>query len=215
MSDDLLTPTRETSYFWGWVAGGGELTDDAVAVRTQDEQAANALGTIGGVVETDNEVVAHESAHDASIVRYAEEYELRIPVADPPAFDGEWVERFTAHRPQLVRGLLEACGTICFRESSASVGISFVHEDERLLETLRSLLGGASLSIPTEKLAASSSGGWWFGLADGADTEAFARWVYAGSEASGLYSTERRRKLRRSVERATGGDVGSLSFTEQ
>lgn len=233
-SDDLLASTPETAYFWGRVAGDGELTTERLTVRVGDETAASALAAVAGVDvdgEYDHTVTAHESAHDASVVRYEEEYELRIPVS--PSF----AERITdelgvpvvgtdsytecqfegldEHRRQLVRGLLEACGTVCFRESSASVGVSFVHDDHRLLETLRSLLGEVNLSIPTAGLSESSSGGYWFGLADEADPTAFARWVYAGSDDSKLYATDRRRKLRRSVERATGSDVGSLSFPEQ
>jgi len=48
-------------------------------------------------------------------------------------------------------------------------------------------------------------------VADDADAAGFARWLYAGTDETGLYSAERRTKLRRSAERATGGDVGELS----
>lgn len=231
--DDLLVWTPETAYFWGRVAGDGELTTEYVTVRARDEAAVNALATVAGVDahedRTEHTRTARESAHDASVVRHEEEYELQIevspsfaerataalglPVSDTSSHNGYRFEGFDEHRQQLIRGLLEACGTVCFRESSASVGVSFVHDDEQLLETLRSLLAAADPSVSTDGLAESSSGGYWFGLADDADPAPFARWVYAGSDASGLYAADRRRKLRRSVERATGGDVGSLSFS--
>ncbi len=224
-ADDLLASTPATAYFWGRVAGDGDLTRDCVTVRVGDETAADALAAVAGADRTDHDhrVEARESAHDASVVRFEDEYELRVfgapaeragaalglPLDGQPG--GYRLDALADHRAALVRGLLEACGTVCFRESSGSVGVSFVHDDARLLETVRSLLRAADPPVPTDDLSETSSGGHWFGLADDADAAAFARWVYAGSDASGLYAADRRRKLRRSVERATGGDVGSLS----
>lgn len=223
---DLLTATPRTAYFWGRVAGDGDLTQDCVTVRASDETAAHALATVAGADQSDHSVTARESAHDAT-VRFEDEYTVRVCGGladrastvlglslDQPEADRYQFEEFTAHRRQLLRGLLEACGTVCFRESAGSVGVSFVHDDECLLRTVRSLLEDADPHVPTEDLAETSSGGYWFGLADGADIAAFAQWVYAGSEASKLYSDARRQKLHRSVERATGGDVGDLTDTE-
>jgi hypothetical protein len=220
---DLLVATPETAYFWGRVAGDGELTRKTITVRAGDERTAEALAVIAGADRADHRVAARESAHDASMVRYEDEYELRVfgPAAERAGaalgfpMDGQpggyRFGAFDEHRAQLVRGLLEACGTVCFRESAGAVGVSFVHDEKRLLETMRSLLADADPQVPTDELAETSSGGYWFGLADGADTTGFAEWVYAGSEQSGLYSERRRTKLRRSVERATGGEVGALS----
>jgi hypothetical protein len=220
-AEDLLAATPETAYFWGRVAGNGELTGNCVTVHTEDERAADALAAIAGADRTDHRVAARESAHDASIVRYEDEYEIQVfgspadragaalglPIDGQPG--GYRFDSFAGHRAPLVRGLLEACGTVCFRESSGSVGISFVGT-ESLLRTVRSLLAEADFHLPTDDLAETSSGGYWFGLADDADTEEFAEWVYAGSDESRCYSDGRRRKLRRSVERATGSDVGDL-----
>lgn len=220
---DLLAASPATAYFWGRVAGDGDLSRNSVTVRAGDDTAADALAAVAGANRTDHRVAARESAHDASIVRYEDEYELQVigaPAERASAalglpIDGQAggyrFDAFADHRAPLVRGLLEACGTVCFRESAGRVGISFVHDDERLLETVRSLLDAADPHVPTDDLAESSSGGFWFGLADDADVAGFAQWVYAGSDVSRLYSENRRRKLRRSVERATGGDVGELS----
>ena len=223
--EDLLTSTPATAYFWGRVAGDGELTRNRVTVRTEDETSADALAAVAGADRTDHDhrVAARESAHDASVIRFEDEHELQVfgtladrasaalglPIDGQPG--GYRFDTFSEHRRQLVRGLLEACGTVCFRESSGSVGVSFVHDDEALLRTVRSLLDAAEPRAPADGLSETSSGGHWFGLADDADTAAFARWVYDGSAGSGLYSAARRRKLRRSVERATGSEVGELS----
>lgn len=223
--EDLLAATPATAYFWGRVVGDGDLSRNCVTVRTEDETSADALAAVAGVDRTDQDhrIAARESVHDVSIVRFEDEYELQVfgtpaerasaalglPVDGQPG--GYRFDTFSEYRPQLVRGLLEACGTVCFRESAGSVGVSFVHEDEALLRTVRSLLDAAEPDVPTDELSETSSGGYWFGLADGADTAAFGRWVYAGSEGSGLYSAERRQKLRRSVERATDSEVGELS----
>jgi hypothetical protein len=219
---DLLAATPETAYFWGRVVGDGDLSADCVTVRTGDETAADALAAVAGADSRSHETTARESAHDASVVRYEDEYELQVfgdvarragaafglPVDGQPG--GYRLDAFADHRAQLLRGVLEACGTVCFRESSNSVGVSFVHDDDRLLETVRSQLTAAEPHAPTDDLSETSSGGYWFGLADDADTAAFAEWVYDGSDASGLYADDRRRKLRRSVERATGHAVGEL-----
>jgi hypothetical protein len=219
---DLLASTPATAYLWGRVAGDGELTPDCVIVRVGDETAADALATDAGADRRDHEVRARESAHDASVVRYEETYELRVfgPVAERAGaalglpVDGQpggyRFDAFADHRRQLLRGLLEACGTVCFRESSNAVGVSFVHDERRLLYTIRSLLSAAEPAVPAEELAESSSGGYWFGLADDAAIDEFAAWLYAGSDDSGLYSNDRRTKLARSVERATGRSVGSI-----
>lgn len=222
-AEDLLAASPATAYFWSRVAGDGELTGKSVTVHTEDETAADALAAIAGADRTDHRVAARESAHDASVVRYEDEYKVQVfgapadragaalglPIDGQPG--GYRFDTFADHHAPLVRGFLEACGTICFRESSKSVGISFVHDDESLLRTIQSLLADAEPQVPTDDLAETSSGGFWFGLADDADTSAFAQWVYAGSDESGLYSNGRRQKLRRSVERATGTDVGDLA----
>lgn len=222
-ADDLLAATPDTAYFWAWVAGNGELTEDCVTIRATDETAADALGEIAGATRREHRIEARTSNHDASVTRFEDEYEIQVfgapasrasaafglPMGDQPG--GYRLDTFDEHSRQLLRGLLEACGTICFRESSSSVGISFVHEDEQLLTTIQSLLAAAEPTVPTAELAASSNGGYWFGLEDGADVAGFARWLYTGSDASGRFAAGRRQKLRRSVERATGAEVGSLA----
>ncbi|WP_135366556.1 cobalamin biosynthesis protein [Halosimplex halophilum] len=223
-AEDLLAATPATAYFWGRVAGDGEVTGDGITVRTGDETAADALGAVAGAdgAVANRRTRARESAHDASVTRFEDEYEVQVfgapgeragaalglPIDGQPG--GYRFDALAEHRPQLVRGLLEACGTVCFRESSESVGVSFVHDDERLLRTVRTLLADADPTVPTDDLSETSSGGHWFGLADDADAAAFAEWVYAGSGDSGLYADDRRAKLRRSVERATGRKVGEL-----
>jgi len=229
---DLLAATSATAYFWGRVAGDGGLAEDCVTVRTADEAAADVLAAVVGLADGENGggaragdrsrgQIARESAHDASVVRHEDEHELRVfgPTAERASaafglpLDGQpggyRFGAFADHRGALLRGMLEGCGTICFRESAGEVGVSFVHDDPRLLDTIRSHLEAAPPAVPADDRSETSSGGYWFGLADDADVPAFARWLYAGSDETGLYAPSRRRKLRRSVERASQSDAGS------
>ena len=218
--DDLLARHSETAYFWGHVAGNGRVTDTSVAVETVDEVAARRLSAIAGGGTVDHRIADRDFAHDAAVTRREDEYTLRLidpslatnaaaalglPVGSDPG--GYRFDAFRDHRRQLLRGLVESCGVVCFRESANAVGVSFVHDDERLLSRVRRLLDAEGFGSADPQ--ASSSGGYWFGVADG-DTAGFAEWVYEGSSESGLFSPDRRRKTLRSVERAAGLDVGTL-----
>ena len=218
--DNMLARHPETAYFWGHVAAGGHVTDDGIEIETSDEDAARRLAAIAGGGTVDHRIAERDFAHDTAVTRQEEAYTVRIddpslaanasgslglPVGSDPG--GYRFDTLSEHRKALLRGLLEGCGVVCFRESANAVGISFVHEDERLLETLRSLLDAEGFDA--DELQESSSGGYWFGVVDG-DTATFAEWVYEGSGESGLFATDRRQKALRSVERAEGLDVGTL-----
>jgi hypothetical protein len=212
---DLLDAHPETAYFWGRVIGDGEVTADGVTVRTTDETAAERLAAIAGADRIDHRIVAREYAHDTSVTRREDDYTVQIhgPVGDRAAaalglpFEGApggyRLDVLAAHDRQLLRGLLEGCGTVCFKSDAGAVGVSFVHDDRALLETVRRLLEDLPVAAPYGGLSATSSGGHWFGLED--DTvPRVGEWLYEGSENSGLFAPSRRRKLRRSIERAEG-----------
>jgi hypothetical protein len=210
---DLLADHPETAYFWGRVAADGGLTRDCVTVCAGDETAARRLAAIAGAEQIDYRIVEREYAHDTAITRTDEEYTVQVfgDLADRAAaalgypIDGHpGGYRFDAladHRRQLLRGLLEGCGTVCFKSSAGTVGVSFVHDDGKLLDRTASLLGAIPVEAPTTDLAETSSGGAWFGIEDEA-VPALGAWLYEGSESSGLFSPPRRRKLRRSLEQA-------------
>ncbi|WP_330631834.1 cobalamin biosynthesis protein [Halocatena halophila] len=230
MSDDSVvasftTPTARTAYLWGHIIGNGSITDDAIVVRFSDRNLASRLQSIGNQPSSlSHETAANRSAHDATITRFEETFELRYSLGaraidrltDQLGIDAreEYVcpelERFELHRRQLCRGLLESCGTICFRESSATVGVSFVHDDRGVLQEIRRQLRMSEPTVLTNSIEESSSGGYWFGLADATEFGACTRWWYARSDDSGLYEPARRKKLRRSVERALERSVGEL-----
>jgi hypothetical protein len=215
---DMLAAHPETAYFWGRVAGDGDLTADCVTVRTNDETAAERLAAIAGadgaVRETgvDDRIVEREYAHDASITRAEEEFTMQVfggladrasaafglPIDGHPG--GYRLDTFDEHRRQLLRGLLEGCGTVCFKSSAGTVGISFVHDDRRLLERIDALLSAVPVETPTGEISESSAGGYWFGVDDEA-APALGPWLYEGSEASGLFAPSRRAKLLRSLDR--------------
>lgn len=218
--DDMLARHPQTAYFWGHVAGNGRVTDRGIEIEVTDEDAARRLSAIAGGATVDHRIAERDFAHDTSVTRQADEYTVQIidptlaanaaaalglPVGSDPG--GYRFDALRNHRRALLRGMLEACGVVCFRESSAAVGISFVHDDHRLLKRIRAALDAEGFD--SEKPQSASSGGYWFGVADD-DTAAFAKWVYDGAGESGLFATDRRRKTLRSVERAADLELGSL-----
>ncbi len=212
---DLLDAHPETAYFWGRVIGDGEVSEGCVTVRTNDETAAERLAAIAGAdagaVESDT--VERAYAHDTSITRSEDTHTVQLhgAVGDRAAaafglpIDGDAggyrLDTLAEYDRQLLRGLLEGCGTVCFKSSSGTVGISFVHDDEKLLERIQRLLEDAEVEAPYGELSETSSGGYWFGVDDSA-APAVGQWLYEGSDDTGLFAPSRRRKLCRSVEEA-------------
>jgi len=212
---DMLAAHPETAYFWGRVAGDGDCREACVTVRTSDETAARRLGSIAGAELTDQRIVERPYAHDTSITRQEEQYTVQVvgPLAERASgalglpFEGEAggyrLDPLADYDRQLLRGLVEGCGTVCLKSgdgnSSEAVGLSFVHESEGLLRTVQSLLDDIPVAAPYGELSETSSG-YWFGIEDNA-VPAVGEWCYEGSESSGLFAPSRRRKLRQSIER--------------
>jgi len=233
--DDLIAATPESAYLWGRVAADGAVDGDAVRVRVGGAPAATRVAALFGArdVDREREVTEREYAHDTDVTRTSDEY---VVAAETPAarraaaafglptggtaFDGDTSDedagggyRFSAladHRRQLLRGIVEGCGTVCYKSDANAVGISAVHDDEALLATVRGLLDAAPIEAPYGDLNESSSGGYWFGVADDAGP-ALGEWLYEGSGESGLFAPQRRTKTRKSIERVReaerAGDV--------
>jgi hypothetical protein len=217
---NLLASHPETAYFWGRVLGDGDLTGDCVTVRTNDETAARRLASIAGAEQVDRRIVDREYAHDTSITRTESAFTVQVfgDLADRAAAafglprDGDpggyRLDTFAADERELCRGLLEGCGTICFKADAGTVGLSFVADERRLLERLRGRLDALPIDAPTGDIAATSAGGYWFGIADEA-VPTVGPWLYDGAEETGLFAPSRRRKLRRSLDQADGVDPES------
>ncbi|MFD1634433.1 cobalamin biosynthesis protein [Haloplanus ruber] len=211
----LLECHPETAYFWGHVAGDGEVRADDLTVRAPDEGCADRLVAIAGGGDVDHHRTEREYAHDTSITRTEDEYHVTVAgdvaargsaAFGLPTGENRGGYRFDAladANRQLLRGLLESCGTVCFKSSAGVVGISFVHDDRTLLETIQGRLDACPVDVPTDDIAETSSGGYWFGVDDAAG-DRFGRWVYDGSEATDLFAPTRRQKLLRSLEQAEG-----------
>jgi len=209
--DDMLAAHPETAYFWGRVVGDGGCEAGCVTVRTTDETAARRLATIAGAERTDRRLVERPYAHDTSITRSEEEYTVQVigPLAERASgalglpFAGESggyrLDPLADYDRQLLRGLAEGCGTVCFNSDDNAVGLSFVHEDRRLLRTVQTLLDEIPVEAPYDEPSETSSG-YWFGVNDDA-VPAVGDWLYEGSESTGLFAPSRRRKLEKSIER--------------
>ncbi len=214
---DPLAGHPATAYFWGHVAGSGDVSDDRIEVVANDEASAQVLAAVAGG-ELERETTTREYAHDTSITRTEDEYVLTIDGDESGLLgrsgalglpvDGRGNYRFGAfaeYDRELLRGLLEGCGTVCFKSSSGTVGISFVHDDEDLLAFARELIADCPVDAPMGDLSETSSGGYWFGVDDDA-APAFGTWLYEDCEETGLFAPSRRRKLERSLEQAEAYD---------
>lgn len=222
---DPLAGHPATAYFWGHVAGSGDVSDDRIEVVTNDEESAQVLAAVAGG-DFEHETTTRDYAHDTSITRTEDEYTLSIGgegnEGDDPTgagllgrsgvlglpVDGRGNYRFGAfasHDRELLRGLLEGCGTICFKSSSGTVGISFVHDDRKLLRLTQELIAECPVEAPVDELSETSSGGYWFGVDDAAAPD-FGTWLYGDCEETGLFAPSRRRKLEMSLEQAESYD---------
>jgi hypothetical protein len=214
---DLLDAHPETAYFWGRVIGDGDASADGVTVRTSDEVAAERLAAIAGADAIEHRREGREYAHDTSITRREDAYTVQVhgSIGDRAAaalglpFEGDpggyRLDTLAAHDRHLLRGLLEGCGTVCFKSDAGTVGISFVAEDRSLLDRIGTLLDDAAVNAPRGEIKETASGGYWFGLDDEA-VPAFGEWIYRGcsdeGDATEPFAPTRRRKLERSIERA-------------
>lgn len=210
---DLLARHPETAYFWGRAIGDGDLKEGCLTVRANDETAARRLAAIAGDEQVDHRIVEREYAHNTAITRTEDEYTIQVfggvaeraaaafglPMSGEPG--GYRLDAFEGYERQLLRGLLEGCGTVCFKSDAETVGISFVHDDRQLLESVQGLLARIPPDAPASDIAESSSGSYWFGVSDEA-VPAAGPWLYENCEESGLFAPTRRRKLLKSLERA-------------
>ncbi|MXR19731.1 cobalamin biosynthesis protein [Halobacterium bonnevillei] len=215
--DSPLAAHPETAYFWGHVAGSGDLTEACVTIETCDETAADRLAAIAGGTQTDHHIREREYAHDTSITRREDEYTVQVfgdlasrgAAAFGLPLDGDAggyrLDAFDGHERQFLRGLVESCGTVCFKAETGTVGLSVVHEDRALLAKFQSLLDDLPVAAPYGDVADASSG-YYVSVEDDA-VPALGAWLYGGSEDSGLFAPTRRRKLERSLDQADGVDA--------
>ena len=106
---------------------------------------------------------------------------------DPPlpaVFD-----RYRNLQPHLERGILEGCGTLCYKKTIRGIGISFTSFDRGWLSDLREEI---QKHHPCGSMAKSERGSHWFSIEDEA-TRPYADWLYGDPAAP--HSKARRRKL--------------------
>jgi len=219
--DDLLAGHPATAYFWGRVAGNGEVNQDSLTVTANDEDAAETISQIVGS-EIDHDRTTREYSHNTDISKTEDEYTVEVTSDDLFGMsgslglpvDGRGNYRFGAfsdYRRELLRGLLEGCGTICFKSSSGTVGVSFVHDAAALLEFVQQLIDDCPVEAPYGDLSETSSGGYWFGVDDDVAAD-FGMWLYDDTGETGLFAPSRRRKLIQSLDQATDVDFDRSQF---
>ena len=98
-------------------------------------------------------------------------------------------DRFRSYQSHLERGILEGCGTLCYKKSTRGMGISFTSFDPKWLEYLREEVSRHHPSGPIQK---TERGSRWFGIEENA-AKSYADWLYGDPNAP--HSKARRRKL--------------------
>ena len=121
-----------------------------------------------------------------------EEISLLLPPEIIREIDAPLKEIFDRFRPfqaDLERGILEGCGTLCYKKSTRSMGISFTSFDRRWLEALRREV---LQHHPCDPIKKTERGSYWFSI-DEAVTRSYADWLYGDPNTP--HSHARRRKL--------------------
>ena len=98
-------------------------------------------------------------------------------------------DRYRHQQPDLERGILEGCGTLCYKRSIRGIGISFTSFDRKWLSALREEI---RKHHPCGPIATTDRGSRWFSIEDEA-TRSYADWLYGDPAAP--HSRVRRRKL--------------------
>lgn len=101
----------------------------------------------------------------------------------------EIFDTFRVDQSHLERGILEGCGTLCYKKSTRGMGISFTSFDRSWLTALR---GEVQRRHPCLAIQTTERGSHWFGIEDQA-TKSYADWLYGDPAAP--HSPSRRRKL--------------------
>lgn len=100
-------------------------------------------------------------------------------------------ERYRPHQVHLERGILEGCGTLCYKRSTRGMGISFTSDDADWIGSLRAEVRGHHPCGPVKR---SERGRYWFGIADHA-CRSYASWLYGDCTAP--HSRSKRDKLKK------------------
>lgn len=210
---NLAEASPETAYFWGYVAGDGSVDSEEITLTAPDETVAERLAEIAGSGSVESETTEREYLHDTEITRVEESFEVHVsgdfrtapeefglPIdGESSAADDNFGDLEDFERP-LLRGIVESSGTVCFKSSTGTVGLSFVHESRALLQRVQHLLDSLPVATPTGEIDDASSG-YWFGVEDDAVPEVGPE-IYASCDEKNLYAPTRRRKLRRSLDQA-------------
>lgn len=107
-------------------------------------------------------------------------------------------ERYRRCQSHLERGILEGCGTLCYKKSTRGIGISFTSFDPEWLSALRREI---EKHHPCGPIAETERGSRWFSIEDEA-TRSYADWLYGDPAAP--HSRSRRRKLKQVL-----GEIGT------
>ncbi|MDY6775834.1 MAG: hypothetical protein SV253_07140 [Halobacteria archaeon] len=187
MSVQIEDDTAEYAYAWGYAVGSRGVEDGEIEFEVKHRETAEKLADILGG-EADPVTRERENAH-RDVEGEERVYEVSAKTDADFHDDIERLKSFVddGYEKVSLRGLLESCGTICYKKSTKSLGVSFSTPSHRLTTTIQDLI---EPDFETGHIERASSGNYWFSVEDVDD---FADYVY--EDKANLYSPPRHDKL--------------------
>ncbi|XGI84408.1 hypothetical protein ACEU6E_03940 [Halorutilales archaeon Cl-col2-1] len=190
---------REYAWAWAYTVGSRGVEDGGIEFEVKHKETAEKLsGILGG--ETAPVTRERENAH-RDVEGEERVYEVSAEADNEFHDDIQRLKSFVkkGYERESLRGLLESCGTICYKKSTKSLGVSFSTPSHRLTTTIQDII---EPEFETGHIERASSGNYWFSVEDVGD---FADYVY--EDKGNLYSPPRHDKLegcREQVRQASG-----------
>lgn len=187
-----MTPAQE-AYLYGFLQAARIPGERKIYHRDRAvlEEAAALLN-----LACERRKIPHVQLHHPERPLHGTETEGILTLPDPLVQELETpllalFDRFRHCQPDLERGMLEGCGTLCYKKSTRGIEISFAASDREWLMALREEI---QKHHPCGAIKMTAQGRHWFSIA-GEATRSYADWLYGDPKRP--HSKARRRKLER------------------
>ncbi|MBI3804527.1 MAG: hypothetical protein HY282_12285 [Nitrospirae bacterium] len=187
-----MTEAQE-AYLFGFLHAARLPGEQTIRHRDKEvlEEAARLLA-----LACESRKIPHRQLHHPERPLHGTKTETRLTLPDPLASEIEITlpalfKKYRLRQSDLERGILEGCGTLCYKKSTRGIGISFTAADREWLAALRDEIQRHHASEPIETTV---EGRHWFSIQD-TESRSYADWLYGDPAAP--HSPARRRKLER------------------